>query len=422
MNTLFVGIDVSTKHNQSCAINFDQHIFFNKSFINSPDGSKALVETIVSLIDKHHFDKVISVAESTSVYDFHICAYLLSELASINVDALVYSVNARTIAKYKASYIDVEKNDPSDAFICADFARVGRTGRLIPFRGNQYMALRRLTRERVHLSQNLSREKNYCLNNVYLKMSGLLSLPAKDRPFCDNFSATNIEFLTEFRSPYDFCDLSLNEMADFLSKASRNRLDDYQKSADLLKKAVNASYKLDKSSYDLITIAISASINVIRCLESQIKALDKAIEKEMRGLYSNEYQILMSITGIGPVFAAGILAEIGDVSYFPSEAKLARYAGLFWKENQSGDFRAEDKRSSSSCNNYLKYYITQATQMSVYYGFDFTTPYFWDKYNETKTHKQKRALVLTSRKMIRLIYALLRDNKLYSPVSTDTGK
>ncbi|MFR1297736.1 MAG: transposase [Coprobacillus cateniformis] len=63
--------------------------------------------------------------------------------------------------------------------------------------------------------------------------------------------------------------------------------------------------------------------------------VDKAIEKEMKGLYPNGYQSLMSITGIGPVFAAGILSEIGDISYFKSDASLAKYAGFHWKKRMT---------------------------------------------------------------------------------------
>jgi len=122
----------------------------------------------------------------------------------------------------------------------------------------------------------------------------------------------------------------------------------------------------------------------------------------------------MSITGIGPVFAAGILAEIGDISCFSGHEKLSKYAGFTWKQNQSGDFSAEERKKTHAFNTYLKYYISQATQMSVVYNFDFTTPFYWQKFNETKTHKQKRALVLTSRKMIRLIFSLLRGKKMYT--------
>lgn len=423
MNTLFVGIDVSTKHNQACAINFDQSIYFNNSFDNSPEGSQKLFNLIVKCVEENNYDSIIIVAESTSVYDYHVCAFLAAQLSNINSDIKVYSVNAKTIANYKKSYIEVEKTDPADAFICADFARVGRTKKLVPFRANQTIALKRLTRERVHLAEQLAREKAYTLNNIYLKFSGLLSLNKKDRPFSDNFSAISSKFLTDFPYPYSLEDLSIDQIIAYLKVASNNQgTADYEKMANLLKNAVKYSYRLDNLAYNAITISISTSLALIECIEKQIKVIDKAIEKEMRGLFPNGYQSLLSITGIGPVFAAGILAEIGDISYFSNDAALAKYAGLTWKRNESGDFKSDDKRNTNGCNTYLKYYICQATQLSVVYNFDFTTDFYWKKYNEAKTHKQRRALVLTSRKLVRLIYVLLRDNKLYAPVSHDTGK
>jgi hypothetical protein len=37
------------------------------------------------------------------------------------------------------------------------------------------------------------------------------------------------------------------------------------------------------------------------------------------------------------------------------------------------------------------------------------------KYRQSAHHKHKRALALTARKFVRLVYALLRDNRLYIP-------
>lgn len=410
MNTLYIGIDVSTQNNQVCAMNFDQKIFFNISFPNNPDGCNALITTVTAFVDKEKFEKIIIAAESTSVYDYHVCAYLTERLSIVNIPVVIYSVNAKSIANYRKSYIEMEKTDPGDARLIADFARIGRCNNLRPFRAAQHIALKRLTRERYHLSEQLSREKNYVLNNIYLKVSGLITLPNKDLPFSDNFSASNTKFLTEYNSPFDLAERPLDEIIAYFKETSKNRCDDYNKIASLF----------DKAAYDPITISITASINLIQCIESQIKMVDKAIEKEMKGLYPNGYQSLMSIKGIGPVFAAGILSEIGDISYFESDAALANYAGFHWKKHDSGGFIADEKHSANACNKYLKYYITQATQMSVMHNFEFTTPYYRKKYNQAIHHKHRRALVLTSRKLIRLIFVLLRDNKLYVSESHDS--
>lgn len=223
MNTLFVGIDVSTKHNQVCAVNFDQHVFFNVPFENTPDGSSCLLSAILDTVKNNAFDDIVCVAESTSVYDYHICAYLLDRISTIGIQAQVYSVNAKIIRNYKKSYNETEKTDPSDAFICADFARAGRCKKLTPFKANQNIALQRLTRERVHLSQQLVREKNYTLNNVYLKVSGLATATGNDKPFSDNFSAISEAILTEFKDPYDLAELSLDELIAYLRAASKNK-------------------------------------------------------------------------------------------------------------------------------------------------------------------------------------------------------
>lgn len=415
MKTLFVGIDVSTKNNQVCAMNFNQDIHFNLSFSNTPEGSCLLAQSILGFIDKFAYDSLTIVAESTSIYDFHICNYLLDAFSSINIKSLIYSVNAKAVSNYKKSYVELEKNDPGDAFVCADFARVGRCKNLKPFRASQLLALKRLTRQRFHLSHDLTREKNYVLNNIYLKISGLITLDKKDMPFSDTFGKTSVQLLIDFIDPNDIENLSLDDLILYLQTQSKNRCDDYFKIADKLQYAIRASYKLDKISYDPLTIAIISSINVIRCLENQIKWLDKAIAREIKGINPNGYNALLSIPGIGPVIAAGILAEIDDISFFDNQAALAKYVGLVWKSNDSGNFNSENKRSAIASNKYLKYYIVQATQLSVTHKFEYTTSYFYKKYTESKTHKHKRALVLTSRKLIRLIFVLLRDNKMYVP-------
>src|SRR5262249_15159931 len=73
-------------------------------------------------------------------------------------------------------------------------------------------------------------------------------------------------------------------------------------------------------------------------------------------LRTDKYPILDSISGIGPVYAAGRLAEIAGIERFPSQAALAKFTGLWWKRTQSGDFEAELTHLAKSGNKYLRYY------------------------------------------------------------------
>ena len=88
---------------------------------------------------------------------------------------LVFCINSKITANYRKSFIGMTKTDPLDAFLIADFARVGRIN-CAPWRGSQFLSLKRLTRHRLHLAECIkciTREKTYMVSNLYLKFSEL---------------------------------------------------------------------------------------------------------------------------------------------------------------------------------------------------------------------------------------------------------
>ena len=171
-----------------------------------------------------------------------------------------------------------------------------------------------------------------------------------------------------------------------------------------------SSYRLPKTVNDSVNQVLSLSISSIRALETQIKEFDKAIAEQL-ALIPNTLQ---SIKGIGPVYAAGIVAEIGDINRFSNQAALAKYAGLAWTQHQSGNFEAEYTRLINSGNRYLKYYLCEATLSLVKCDTEYKR-FYQLKYNEVNRYKHKRALALTARKFVRLVFRLLKDNRLYIP-------
>lgn len=146
----------------------------------------------------------------------------------------------------------------------------------------------------------------------------------------------------------------------------------------------------------------------MKALESQIKEFDKAIKAQMELLPN----VLISIPGIGPVYSAGIMAEIGDINRFDNQAALAKYAGLAWKQHQSGDFEAKFTRLISSGNRFLKYYLCEAAFSLVRCDKEYRDFYNL-KYKEVNRFQHKRALALTARKFVRLVFALFKDKRLY---------
>ena len=306
----------------------------------------------------------------------------------------------------------LDKNDGIDSFVIADFARVGRI-HTEPWRGAQYLALQRLTRHRLHITECIAREKTYMLNNIFLKFSEFAMLGKDEHPFSDKYGATAEAVLTDYLSTEDIVDASVDDLVAFISSKSRGRISDPEQTTYLLQKAAQDSYRLDKCLYEPLTVSIGCSFNCISAFEKELKAINGAIQRAVKGLNPTEYQILTSVPGIGPVYASGILAELGTIKCFKSNDALAKYCGIVWKENQSGEFQAEDTPMNKAGNRYLRYYMIEAAGSVIQHCPEYKA--FYDKkFAEVRTHQHKRALALTSRKLIRMLFGLLANGKLYS--------
>ena len=420
MSTLFVGIDVSSKSNRVYAMDFEENRYISSSFGNNQPGADELAAMIAQCMKKHsNLVSIIVALEATSVYSVHIASFLSTSEMLMPYKPYVFCVNPKATSNYRRSYIGMEKTDPTDAFLIADFARVGRTKKLEPWRGGQYIALKRLTRHRMHLAECITREKTYMVSNLYLKFSELQLLEGDDRPFSDIYGATSAAVLTEFLSPQEIIDSSEEDLLTFLARKSRNQINDISRTSELLRKAARDSYRLDKCMYEPLNISLASSFNCIHAYQKEIKLIEQAIEKCINGMNTNGRIILESIPGIGPVWASGILSEIGDITAFHSSDALAKYAGLYWPKGDSGDFTSEDNKISKAGSPYLRYYLGEAAN-SVRRHIPEYADFYARKFAEATKHQHKRALALTSRKFVRLVFGLLVKNQLYTGEKLDS--
>jgi hypothetical protein len=318
----------------------------------------------------------------------------------------VYVFNPSLIREFKKShYLSAPKNDRVDAWFIAAKLRTGLLPH--PFIWSEpLMALQRLTRARYHLMQDLTRESNFLMTNLFLKFSDY-SLTG---PFRRNkLSATSLAVIEEFESVEELAEMPLERLIDFLVEHGKNRFDNPEVVAQALQKAARSSYRLPQSMSDSVNLAMASSIRMIRTAQEQLKALRKGIEDHLATIP----QTLDSIPGIGPIFASGIVAEL-DVSQFRSHAEAAKYAGLAWTVNQSGKFTANRTRLILSGNRYLKYYMVEAAN-SVRVHDPVFAEYYAKKKAEPKEFAEGRALALTARKLMRVVFYLLKTNRLYTP-------
>jgi len=404
---LFVGIDVSSENNVVCCLTRDEEKKALSRFIvsNNRPGIMEFQERITSLIHKHGFEQVLFGLEHTGCYSTHAAMYLQRHLDFHCNDVKVYMFNPSLIKEFKKShYLDAPKNDRIDAWFIAAKLRAGHLP--FPFTWSEpLLALQRLTRARFHLMQDLTRESNFLMTNLFLKFSDYTVVP-----FTNKLSATSLAVMEEFESVEEIAEMPLDKLVDFLVLHGKNRFDDPQDVAKALQKAARSSYRLPQSVADSVNLAMASSIRVIRVIQEQLKSLKKAIEDHLKAIP----QTLDSVPGIGPIFASGILAEIGDIRQFKNHPQVAKFAGLAWTEDQSGKFKASETRLIRSGNRYLKYYLVEAAN-SVRVHDPVFAEYYAKKVAEQKVYANKRALALTARKLVRLVDYLLRTNRLYEP-------
>ncbi len=404
MNPLYVGIDVSSKINVVYLMlpNGDKHSSF--SVANSQDGSAQLVKRILSALTSHSLDTVLIGLEATSVYGDNLVYFLREDATLAPFHRKIHVLNPRQVNKFKEAYNDLPKNDSVDSFVIADCLRFGRINKEVYIGDYRYKALQNLTRARYFAVCNLVKEKQRFMNVLFKKYSTM----TQEKVFSDTFSTTALAVYDEFESAEALADMDLHELTAFIMKKGKNRFPDPDSVAKAIQKAARSSYRLPKTVNDSVNQVLSISITSIKALESQIKEFDKTIAAQMELLPD----VLTSIPGIGPVYAAGIMAEIGDINRFENHAQLAKYAGLAWTQYQSGGFEAQTTRLIRSGNRFLKYYLCEAAFSLVRCDKEYSDFYHL-KYKEVNRYQHKRALALTARKLVRLVFALLKDNRLY---------
>lgn len=405
---MFVGIDVAKNSLVANAMDDQgEDVFHSYSVENNRPGCLKLINLIADNANLLQPDIIKVGMEATNVFWEH-CYRLIKnhEQLNSNFNLQIYTVNPKVISNFKKSYTDLPKNDSVDAWVIADRMRFGRVEHSSSPEA-LYRPLRHITRYKFNLAQHIKAEKARALNLVFLKFSNF----SQKTPF-GTFSKASMALLENYTLK-EIVNTDIQKLAEFLHENSNNRLGGstpIDKIVTALKKAARNSYRLKPNLNQAITQTLSMTFDNIRFYQSQNNRLNRVLTRQLKAIP----QTLTTISGIGPVFAAGIISEIGDINRFDKETNLASYAGLTWTEHQSGSFTAEETHLTKKGNKYLRYYLVEAAN-SLRVHNDRYKSYYYKKYNEVPKHKHKRALVLTARKFVRLVFALLSKGEIYQP-------
>lgn len=389
---IYVGIDIA-KNKHDCVILSDHATCLRPCFSlkNNSQGFALLINAIKEACggDFNH-GEVKAGLEATGHYAHNIVAFLNSN----GIDTTIF--NPFLVNQYRKSRsLRKTKTDKADAMLIAELLISTAANPATSSYHNQEM--KTLCRYRFSLVKQRSKLKADMSRYVDLLFPELGSLGLN--PTSSSVMAMLKELLGA--SYISICNIS--QLTDILSSSSRGRYG--KETAEQVKAMAKESIATANKALSYI---MSDTIEQICLLNKRIAKIDGELKNEVEKSGTK----LTSIPGIGFCIASVILAEIGDINLFSSADKLQAFAGLDPSTFQSGNFTASHTHMVKRGSAYLRWAIMQGARLCSLNNLKYKQ-YLDKKIKEGKHYNS--ALGHLSKKLIRLIFHLLKENEEYDP-------
>lgn len=387
---LYLGIDVG-KNNHVASLMDEQGktVFKAFSLPNTTQGGEALLAKL-----SQHASEVSQVEigmEATGHYWLALYSFLVDKGYVIHVINPIQTDGWR-----KGVEIRKRKTDIIDSVLIADLIRYGSfIETKLP--SEALLSLRTLTRFRSYLVDSIAdlKRKVICvLDQVF---------PEYHTVFSDVFGTTSKELLLQYSTPAELESVTVEQLEELLLSLSRSRCgaDTAQKLHAAASRSFGLTFCRDSFSFQL-----RALLEQMKFIEQQTRDTEAEIASLMASINSP----ITTITGIGPVLGAVILAEIGDISRFQSASKLVAYAGIDASVSQSSEFEGSNNRMSKRGSPYLRRALHQAATVASFHDPELMA-FYQKKKAEGKHHNT--CIGAVSRKLCFIIFAILKEDRAY---------
>ena len=400
--TLIVGVDIAKSVHWARFVDY-RGVEIGKaiSFKNDQQGFKSILARINEICKKKalsQLDRILFGMEPTGHY--------WKPLANHLIDLGYKVVGVNPFHTKKAKELDDNSPTKSDKKDALTIARLVSQGRYFePYLPRDiYSELRVLTNARVIIMKRFTAIKNTItaiLDEYFPEIRTVFRKPLEGK--------ASRQILK--RCPFPRLVLKMGE-SGILSE---------------IKKAVKKSVGKKKVS-ELIKIA-SESVGVEYGIKTTKRRLDMLLEdleqsekhlKEVESLMEDSISAtgyseqMLSFKGIGIVTAARFLGEVGDPLRFQNARQISNYAGYNLVEDSSG------KNKSGTCiskrgRSHLRSLLYQMAFTMVGTNKEMCELYKYMTTREKNPLKKKQAFVVISKKIITMIYSMLKKQTVYDP-------
>ena len=394
MKRLYVGID-SAKGKHECVLMDEMgNVICHVSAIPDTDnGMKRLYNAVDKACDGYANVEVYYGIEATSIYHLPLYRQLVSDGKNVKL------FNPYQVHNFRKLRIRKTKADSVDAEVIADMLRYDHMldeSVKAPTLSN----LRELARLRYRLVRKMSDNKRQICRAIDIIWPGYRNL------FSEIWVATSIAVLEMYTTPAKLLEASEEELCSLLRRSSKGRLGS-EKARELREHARHTLSVQPLNEVCVLEIKMLLDLN--KRIEKHIERIDAQLKKHMTKLKSP----LLTIPGISETLGAIILGEIGDIHRFHSADALVAFAGLDPAIHQSGKRQTAGLKISKRGPPLLRWALYQAATVACR-----CNPVCKRVFNRAiaRGKHYKVAIVATARKLTRIIYSVLINNKpFYDP-------
>jgi transposase len=391
-NTLYIGIDIAkNKHCARCVNNINE--FQGKAFFftNRSKGFEQLVAQIGRWLGQFNYTKVLIGMEPTAGYWEPLYYYL--EQSGYEVK-LVPSLKVKRSKDLRDN--SPLKSDEKDALLIADLLK---NGNFIEFKcADTQKEVKTLLKHAEDLDKTIGVYRNHIENFLSVHF------PEFGEVFNDLTSPTVRNLLGKYPFPADIVDAGFKNIEELLMTASCGRINP-DKARRLIHFASESIGVKQRNHCERLKIE-----NVLKILEtvySQLKEVERLLKEKVK--FHPMYEILKSVKGIGTMTIAAIISSLGDLKRYRNSRQVLKMVGLNLYRFSSGRYRSSDRISRRGLS-LLRRYLFMAALGNCREG-----SIFYEKYIclVSRGVPKKKAIVAIMRKMLKLLYALVRDNRKY---------
>lgn len=396
---LYIGVDIGKELNYASFLNekgveIDKRFKFKNNYL----GFLKLKDNIDKLTYDYNlkYDDILVGFESTGHYWINVDWFLTEKLN-------IKTVMVRNDAVRHTRALNSQGKGKNDSLDSRTIAECLKNGYYFDVQGRKedYIVLRRLTRERSELEKEIARYKNRF--RAWLDVNNPIFL----ENFSNVFSAGALALLKVYPSPLDIIKDSYLEVREKLREVGYSRtnktLKIYYEEVQTYKNIINGISYADR-------LEISEYIEALEMYIKKKENLDERIEALMNFLEGKVYNSLSEIKGMPKAQVASLIAEIGNINNFKSAIYLLSYAGLNLQGEGSGKNKGHSWISKTG-NRKIRKELYVITFNLVRHNDYFRGLYcYYKSYKRPNEKSSKEMLIALMCKLLRVVYGMLKYN------------